>query len=651
MRDPIQRGRASACAIMRICASCLVSVSSQVIAARDKRAPCGPSPAQSNALPTGRGADNAPLAFIDTLAASWGSARQTVPAALLAFALALFFLGQGISAPFVKDAEPESAEWIQSVASGQHRLIPRSFYGTIQRKPPLFYWLAGGLSAVIGNGRVDEARARAVSWLAAAAIAVVVFLWSTAAMGPGTGWLAFFFLLGSYAFASRATLALTDMLLCLLVFGAWCLLYGALEDEPSWGRTIAIGVIVGLGILTKGPIALVLPALAGLIYLLVVAPRLIRDVIRRPWPWTVLAVAILVAAPWYAAAFHFGGDEFARIFLQENFGHFFPATLGGTGEAARPVYYIAVKTLAGAMPLALLLPALAVALWPGALTPRVRKALLFQLSFVFAVQFFFGAASAKRDDYVLPAMPGLAIAFAALFTVLDPGLTESARWAAKLRDALSALAAAGTLIGLITALVWIYTGANLRALSFLAASPDRMTARLFLGYAHRFTLPFAAILGAAAVASGAIMVGVLRRRTGLSGAGLGLLSLAGVLFVTAVIRPELARERTLKYVAGKIQHLTDGAGLYVVHAPSHELSFYCERGLPGILTRAKVLPVVKQPAYLFAYDSELRDLGGEFQKRLRRVARWPVPGTMGPPALYAIEPDAKDLQLPSPDVK
>ena len=35
---------------------------------------------------------------------------------------------------------------------------------------------------------------------------------------------------------------------------------------------------------------------------------------------------------------------------------------------------------------------------------------------VLAVLVFFSIASSKRDDYILPAMPGLAILFAALFT-------------------------------------------------------------------------------------------------------------------------------------------------------------------------------------------------------------------------------------------
>ena len=99
-----------------------------------------------------------------------------------AFGLALLVLSAGISRPFEKDAEPESAAWIQNVVSDGNWLLPESYYGRLARKPPLFYWLAAGLTTLSG-GRVDELRARVVSLVAGAAIAVVVLLWTRATMG------------------------------------------------------------------------------------------------------------------------------------------------------------------------------------------------------------------------------------------------------------------------------------------------------------------------------------------------------------------------------------------------------------------------------------------------------------------------------------
>ena len=70
----------------------------------------------------------------------------TIRPALLGLAalFALIVLAQGISAPFQKDAEPQSAEWIQSIVRDGHWLIPRDAYGYFDRKPPLFYRYSWG---------------------------------------------------------------------------------------------------------------------------------------------------------------------------------------------------------------------------------------------------------------------------------------------------------------------------------------------------------------------------------------------------------------------------------------------------------------------------------------------------------------------------
>ena len=67
---------------------------------------------------------------------------QLVAASLFAFIV----LAQGISAPFQKDAESQSAQWIVSVARDGNWLIPHDYYGFFDRKPPLYYWLSALLT-------------------------------------------------------------------------------------------------------------------------------------------------------------------------------------------------------------------------------------------------------------------------------------------------------------------------------------------------------------------------------------------------------------------------------------------------------------------------------------------------------------------------
>ena len=142
-------------------------------------------------------------------------------------------LVQGISAPFQKDAEPQSAEWIQSIVRDGHWLIPHDAYGYTDRKPPLFYWLSAVIADATGR-TVDEVRARAVSVVAGTALATAVLAWTVANVGASEGWLAFMLILGTYGFASRATEALTDMLLTFLLFAAYSAIFPLLESPGSF---------------------------------------------------------------------------------------------------------------------------------------------------------------------------------------------------------------------------------------------------------------------------------------------------------------------------------------------------------------------------------------------------------------------------------
>src|SRR5271170_8281099 len=373
-----------------------------------------------------------------------GTARSARARKLATLAVAALFafivLAQGISAPFQKDAEPQSAEWIQSIVRDGHWLIPHDAYGYTDRKPPLFYWLSA-IVAKANGGSVDEVRARAVSVVAGTALAVVALAWTVANVGAPEGWLAFLLMLGTYGLASRATEALTDMLLTFLLFAAYCAIFPLLDAPASPGsarRKIFVGAMLGLGILTKGPVAIVLCALAVTIYLLIERRNPIAMLLER-WPWQVVAIAVAIGALWYVPVTIVGGHKIVRIIFAENFGHFMPAKLGGTGESYRPFYFIAARLLGGALPMTLLIVPAALAFYTGEISTEKRRPVIYQVSMSLAVLLFFSIASVKRDDYILPALPGIAILCASMFTL-------SARGAAsKLRDVVVAIYLVGSI--------------------------------------------------------------------------------------------------------------------------------------------------------------------------------------------------------------
>ncbi len=467
----------------------------------------------------------------------------------------------------------------------------------------MFFWLSGGLARLAGD-RMTEARARTGSIIAAAAVAVEVLMVAAASMGASGGWLAFLFLLGSYGFASRATLALTDMLLCLLVFSAWSLCHQAFEHYPSRWRTAALGLVLGLAVLTKGPVAVALIALSAIIYSLI-AGRELHSLVRERWPGQALAIAMIIAAVWYVPAFALGGRDMLRIAMSENLGHFLPARLGGTGEAARPLYYIGAKMIGQTMPIAVLVPALVVAPFVRRSRIRAQRAFLFHASLVLAVLALFTVASAKRDDYILPALPSLAILFSTLFAGSSDPSNRRRSLPVWLRDGGAAAAVLVISSGLIAASLWLRMGGVVSQLPLPLTPADMFMANLLARWARALCWPHVVVLGATLVAAIYVLWAAASRHAKSVGAGLGFVSLVGVLLFTAIVRPKVADMRTVTYAAAATAKIVGNAPVYVINGPNYELSFYLGRGVPSLAVNGTPRKI-QEPSYLFAYDREPR---------------------------------------------
>jgi 4-amino-4-deoxy-L-arabinose transferase-like glycosyltransferase len=554
----------------------------------------------------------------DTPAPASGAALRPATLAIAAL-FAFIVLVQGISAPFQKDAEPQSAEWIQSIVRDGHWLIPHDAYGYTDRKPPLFYWLSA-LVADSSGGTVNEVRARAVSVVAGTALVVAVLAWTVANVGASEGWLAFLFMLGTYGFASRATEALTDMLLTFLLFAAYCAIYPLLDaptSSTSARRKILVGAMLGLGILTKGPVAIVLCALAVTIYLLIERGNSLA-MLRERWPWQVVAIAVAIGALWYVPATIVGGHKIVRIIFAENFGHFMPAKLGGTGESYRPFYFIAARLLGGAFPMTLLIVPAALAFYTGEISAEKRKPVIYQVSMSLAVLLFFSIASVKRDDYILPALPGIAILCASVFMLAVRG------WAAKLRDAI----------------VWTFLLVPIVAFIFLFFFPGSMPhlnlqssdSAYYEGFGRVFPKSGVAFLIAWMVWIGFALLSPFRRRALEKGVTFGVLALFGSFCWTAALRPYVATLRSLKGFVPIIADHVKADQLCIPSGINYELSYYYGSAVPD-LTNQKC-------AYLIATPRELDAMTPEYRARLKPIAKSNLMGGGGPPALFEISPEA-----------
>ena len=87
-------------------------------------------------------------------------------------------------------------------------------------------------------------------------------------------------------------------------------IYGYLKEKRY--SYILSSAAFALAVLTKGPVAILLPALAFLIFFILAKD--LGALKRIPWGWSVLTF-IVIAGPWYFLAYKLHGREFIDAFF------------------------------------------------------------------------------------------------------------------------------------------------------------------------------------------------------------------------------------------------------------------------------------------------------------------------------------------------
>jgi 4-amino-4-deoxy-L-arabinose transferase-like glycosyltransferase len=269
-------------------------------------------------------------------------------------------------------------------------------------KPPLLYWLVMALYSCFG---VHDWAARLVPCSAAFFTICVTYFWGRCTLGLRGGFLAAMILALSVRYVYLARLLTMDTVLCLFVVAAVAGMHLALREAFRWRPWLIASVACGLGLLTKGPVILVLvciPALA----LVLLSHRVHRPSLRASLAFFVVMSA--VAAPWYVATV-VRDVEFAHYFFWKHHVERFVTPF----DHQEPFWFYLPVIMLGMMPWTLLLPGLLRQIWRRSQSPEPSGSLSFlMLAFGWCV-LFFSASGCKRPSYILPAMPLLALALGA----------------------------------------------------------------------------------------------------------------------------------------------------------------------------------------------------------------------------------------------
>lgn len=316
---------------------------------------------------------------------------------------ALMFLWFLWNHDFWAPDEPFFAEGAREMLVDGHWLVTHINGQVNSHKPPLFFWLIALFS--IPMGEITEFTARLPSALAAIATVAITYQLGRRWYGEKTALLAGVLLVTMNMFWDKARWTQIDSLLCCLI---WCALFAFHQfwSKEMGGRVAGslFWLAVALAVLAKGPIGLLIPlgvALATLVSCGQVARW--KDFAPLQGPLLFLALT----GTWVFAASTWGPSGYSVIgALRE---HFLERAVSGMHHA-QPFWYYAKQLPLSLLPWTGLLPGAIYLAW---LQRKQQVDRLAVVTFIFVLAVF-TVSTEKRDLYVLPAFPALALLMARL---------------------------------------------------------------------------------------------------------------------------------------------------------------------------------------------------------------------------------------------
>ncbi len=207
-------------------------------------------------------------------------------------------------------------------------------------KPVLIYWAQAISVSIFG---LSEFALRLPSALAAALWVLALWRFARQHDSAATATVASLMMTLSLIIGLIGKAAVADALLNLFIALTLFDIYRYIEAPPTARSRLLLSIYawMGLGFLTKGPVAIVLPLLISLLYCLSrYELRLWWRAVWAPRGWLVL---LLIAAPWYLAILIDNGlGFFASFFLTHNLGRFGGVIHGHRGFAG---YYLLLLPL------------------------------------------------------------------------------------------------------------------------------------------------------------------------------------------------------------------------------------------------------------------------------------------------------------------
>ncbi len=265
-------------------------------------------------------------------------------------------------------------------------------------KPPLHYFFMMLSYSVFG---VNEFGARFFSVIAGIGTLLITFFYTRKFLDFKTAIWSIIVLISSLHFALEFHLAVPDPYLIFFISLSLFSFYDFYISRKI-AQLLIFYIALGLGTLTKGPIALGLPGLIALIFL--IANRDFKfKTIRKFKPILGILIYCTVTLPWYILVYKATDGEWTSgFFFKHNIERFSGSMEGHGGTFLLPTIFV----ILGLLPFSIFIFRAFQNSWKSR---RENKLYLFLIIVSFVIVGFFSISGTKLPNYPMPSYPFIAI--------------------------------------------------------------------------------------------------------------------------------------------------------------------------------------------------------------------------------------------------
>lgn len=322
------------------------------------------------------------------------------PSALLRWWLVVVVIALSIHLggfPLLDPDEGRNAEVGREMAATNDYVMPRLDGLPYLDKPIVYFAAEAAVMEVLGP---TEVAARLPAFLFTLATAAFLWWFAKRMWGGEVAIIAAIVFLATPLALTFSRTVIFDSALAMFITMATAYFYLAVCDHDTRLWSSLAWLAIGLGVITKGPVAIALPLLVAIPY------AILRKRFRALWSWGGLALFVLAIAPWVWAISRAIPDFLHYVVVTETAQRLATKALKRTG----PPWYFIPYIIGGALPWSIVL------IGSGRVIDRRDRSTIYMLLWIAIPFIFFSLSQSKRPQYILPLMAPVALLVAHIWT-------------------------------------------------------------------------------------------------------------------------------------------------------------------------------------------------------------------------------------------